>query len=212
MYRQKQKWISWVLVKKLKKTRQNTDYQLLVVNYFITFASAFKNESSRNDSGEMVEWSITVVLKTTVPRGTGGSNPSLSAKRKSKGFLFFCFSYTLVFVAFLSGVFNYPSKGIMCYYMSVRNKEICLSACLVFVNLCFSTLFQLLMPSSSLGAEKSCCNFRLKVTATLWRKLLQLFAESCSNFFQLRSNVCGNVSVDEIVEHCFYTGIFTFFI
>lgn len=27
----------------------------------------------------MVEWSITVVLKTTVPRGTGGSNPSLSA-------------------------------------------------------------------------------------------------------------------------------------
>ena len=27
----------------------------------------------------MVEWSITVVLKTTVPRGTGGPNPSLSA-------------------------------------------------------------------------------------------------------------------------------------
>ena len=31
-------------------------------------------------TGEMVEWSITVVLKTTVLRGTGGSNPSLSAK------------------------------------------------------------------------------------------------------------------------------------
>ena len=29
--------------------------------------------------GEMVEWSITAVLKTAVPRGTGGSNPSLSA-------------------------------------------------------------------------------------------------------------------------------------
>ena len=28
----------------------------------------------------MVEWSITTVLKTVVPRGTGGSNPSLSAK------------------------------------------------------------------------------------------------------------------------------------
>ena len=27
----------------------------------------------------MVEWSITPVLKTGVPRGTGGSNPSLSA-------------------------------------------------------------------------------------------------------------------------------------
>ena len=29
----------------------------------------------------MVEWSITTVLKTVVLRGTGGSNPSLSAKR-----------------------------------------------------------------------------------------------------------------------------------
>ena len=28
----------------------------------------------------MVEWSITTVLKTVVPRGTGGSNPSLSAE------------------------------------------------------------------------------------------------------------------------------------
>ena len=27
----------------------------------------------------MVEWSITAVLKTAVLRGTGGSNPSLSA-------------------------------------------------------------------------------------------------------------------------------------
>ena len=33
------------------------------------------------NTGEMVEWSITVVLKTTVPRGTGGSNPSLSANK-----------------------------------------------------------------------------------------------------------------------------------
>ena len=30
----------------------------------------------------MVEWSITAVLKTAVLRGTGGSNPSLSAKNK----------------------------------------------------------------------------------------------------------------------------------
>ena len=30
-------------------------------------------------TGEMVEWSITAVLKTAVLRGTGGSNPSLSA-------------------------------------------------------------------------------------------------------------------------------------
>ena len=38
--------------------------------------SAFRFEMP---SGEMVEWSITAVLKTAVPRGTGGSNPSLSA-------------------------------------------------------------------------------------------------------------------------------------
>ena len=30
--------------------------------------------------GEMAEWSIASVLKTDVLRGTGGSNPSLSAK------------------------------------------------------------------------------------------------------------------------------------
>lgn len=36
--------------------------------------------------GEMVEWSITTVLKTVVPRGTGGSNPSLSANRLQKDF------------------------------------------------------------------------------------------------------------------------------
>ena len=32
----------------------------------------------------MVEWSITTVLKTVVLRGTGGSNPSLSANRYSE--------------------------------------------------------------------------------------------------------------------------------
>ena len=35
--------------------------------------------------GEMVEWSITTVLKTVVLRGTGGSNPSLSAKAPNGG-------------------------------------------------------------------------------------------------------------------------------
>lgn len=32
--------------------------------------------------GKVVEWSITAVLKTAVPRGTGGSNPSLSAENE----------------------------------------------------------------------------------------------------------------------------------
>ena len=45
--------------------------------------------------GEMAEWSNAPVLKTGVLRGTGGSNPSLSAKScKSKDlqdFSFLCF-------------------------------------------------------------------------------------------------------------------------
>ncbi len=35
-------------------------------------------------SGEVAEWSIATVLKTVVPRGTGGSNPSFSAQRVEK--------------------------------------------------------------------------------------------------------------------------------
>ena len=44
----------------------------------------------------MVEWSITTVLKTVVPRGTGGSNPFLSVKVsvtifKTTSFAYFSF-------------------------------------------------------------------------------------------------------------------------
>ena len=35
---------------------------------------------SQGSFGEMAEWSIAAVLKTVVLRGTGGSNPSLSAR------------------------------------------------------------------------------------------------------------------------------------
>ena len=43
---------------------------------------AFEKERfSKRSLGEMAEWSIAAVLKTVVLRGTGGSNPSLSAKR-----------------------------------------------------------------------------------------------------------------------------------
>ena len=34
--------------------------------------------------GEVAEWSIAAVLKTVEPRGSGGSNPSLSAKTIKK--------------------------------------------------------------------------------------------------------------------------------
>ena len=33
-------------------------------------------------AGEMAEWSIAAVLKTVELRGSGGSNPSLSAQQK----------------------------------------------------------------------------------------------------------------------------------
>lgn len=46
-----------------------------------TFALAFEHKACLLDKGEMVEWSITTVLKTVVLRGTGGSNPSLSAQK-----------------------------------------------------------------------------------------------------------------------------------
>ena len=39
-----------------------------------------KNKAALTKSfGEVAEWSIAAVLKTVVPRGTRGSNPSLSA-------------------------------------------------------------------------------------------------------------------------------------
>ena len=47
--------------------------------------TAFQTKSRQNKTfGEMVEWSITTVLKTVVLRGTGGSNPSLSANFKEE--------------------------------------------------------------------------------------------------------------------------------
>ena len=55
--------------------------------------SLLRHISNLLKQGEMVEWSITVVLKTTVPRGTGGSNPSLSAKKSCKSLIYRTFSF-----------------------------------------------------------------------------------------------------------------------
>ena len=43
------------------------------------FASLLGTNLLTKEFGKVVEWSITAVLKTAVLRGTGGSNPSLSA-------------------------------------------------------------------------------------------------------------------------------------
>ena len=61
-----------------------------------TFASLSKNKAFLKKFGKVVEWSITAVLKTAVLRGTGGSNPSLSAERtKGDQFLITFFVYIL---------------------------------------------------------------------------------------------------------------------
>ena len=64
---------------------------------YLCIAFETKHFSERS-FGEMAEWSIAAVLKTVVLRGTGGSNPSLSAIKgfngliinKLKPLLFWC--------------------------------------------------------------------------------------------------------------------------
>ena len=55
----------------------------------------FRKRKARS-LGEVAEWSIAAVLKTVVLKGTGGSNPSLSAREikpcKLKTYGAFCFS------------------------------------------------------------------------------------------------------------------------
>ncbi len=53
--------------------------ELWTMNIFQYLCTRF----SSTTQGEMVEWSITAVLKTAVLRGTGGSNPSLSADKSA---------------------------------------------------------------------------------------------------------------------------------
>ena len=65
--------------KKLKRRKyshseKKTSTTIVFINKSCNFALPFQ--------GEMAEWSIASVLKTDVLRGTGGSNPSLSARNK----------------------------------------------------------------------------------------------------------------------------------
>ena len=49
----------------------------------LTFAPQLRTKRLQNmleTTGEMAEWSIAAVLKTVELRGSGGSNPSLSAE------------------------------------------------------------------------------------------------------------------------------------
>ena len=61
------------MIKNSKKVRKN----LQVSNLFVPLHSLTKG----NNIGEMAEWSNAAVLKTVDLNGSGGSNPSLSAKK-----------------------------------------------------------------------------------------------------------------------------------
>ena len=66
------------LLKKHKKDGQTFGRN----NIFTIFALPFRKYFCREDNiGEVVEWSITAVLKTVELKGSGGSNPSLSAEK-----------------------------------------------------------------------------------------------------------------------------------
>ena len=64
----------------------------------------------RLQKGEVAEWSNAAVLKTVDLHGSGGSNPSLSAKQKPNhpvGLLFFTkFHPRLQRGCFISGIYN----------------------------------------------------------------------------------------------------------
>ena len=63
----------------------------------------WKGALLKGSLGEMAEWSIAAVLKTVVLRGTGGSNPSLSAKKRLWIIRFATsFFYELFFHSFVS--------------------------------------------------------------------------------------------------------------
>ena len=66
----------------LKKTRKRFADSKIICN----FATAFERECVAKTLGEMAEWSIAAVLKTVELRGSGGSNPSLSAESKIDDF------------------------------------------------------------------------------------------------------------------------------
>ena len=73
-----------------------------------TFATHLRNKST----GEMAEWSIAAVLKTVELRGSGGSNPSLSAQspvnRKIYGTFF------IVTFEYQSNNFDYIEVRLLC--------------------------------------------------------------------------------------------------
>ena len=106
-------------------------------------------------TGEMVEWSITVVLKTTVPRGTGGSNPSLSAESSMSNIveLFFLRSDQSIFFNGLDCKWN-RNRLIFSSYVHKQPFVRWRQSPVVFAKVCnrqnIQTLHQRLLPVSKI--------------------------------------------------------------
>lgn len=100
---------------------KNLCHNLSVCSGFVNFATSKSGGSCRRRQGEMVEWSITPVLKTGIRRRIGGSNPSLSAiKGVNQAFARFTPFFTpknvrlgvFVFFKILQKNVNYKAIGI----------------------------------------------------------------------------------------------------
>ena len=67
-----------------RRTERYRGFESLSLRNVVTLSSdllfSLRAPQSQTPYGEMAEWSNAPVLKTGVLRGTGGSNPSLSAK------------------------------------------------------------------------------------------------------------------------------------
>ena len=67
-----------------RRTERYRGFESLSLRNVVTLSSdllfSLRVPQSQTPYGEMAEWSNAPVLKTGVLRGTGGSNPSLSAK------------------------------------------------------------------------------------------------------------------------------------
>ena len=67
-----------------RKNQKNMLRKFVYSKIILTFAPQLRTKRLQNmlkTTGEMAEWSIAAVLKTVELRGSGGSNPSLSAER-----------------------------------------------------------------------------------------------------------------------------------
>ena len=65
-----------------------SDFFVAMQNIFLNYLESF----DKITRGELAEWSNAAVLKTVVPQGTGGSNPSLSARLCLAIFILFSIS------------------------------------------------------------------------------------------------------------------------